>query len=150
MTSSAPSRNRSTDLPTIATLAELAEFVGRREQSYIRYSKGPAHDASEQSRDTESGLDLPGLSVNPLHPETWWSRPVEDWLARQVCQYSQLAEKNPDRFAWVLDGRTVGRGPDCEPLLADVEPLARLAPALLDEAAARYEQAFEAGRGPED
>lgn len=121
-----------------------------RPQSYVRYSAGPEHDESERSRDTESGLDLPGLSVNPLHPESWWTRPLEDWLARQVCQYAELAEKNPDRYAWVLDGRTVARGPDCEPLLTDVEPLAVLSEELLDEAAARYEQAFDAGRGPED
>lgn len=150
MTSSGPSPSRSTDLRTLTTLAELAELVRSREQSCVRYSEGPRHDASEQSRDTESGLDLPGLSVNPLHPEAWWTRPLEDWLARQVCQYAELAEKNPDRYAWVLDGRTVGRGPDCEPLLTEVEPLAALSPELLDEAIARYEERFEAGRGPED
>ncbi|WP_235562966.1 DUF6098 family protein [Microbacterium sp. Root53] len=137
-------------LPKLGSLAELAEFVRGRDASYIRYSEGPEHDAAEQSRDTESGLDLPGLSVNPLHPESWWTRPLEDWLARQVRQYAELAEKNPDRFAWVLDGRTVGRGPDCEPLLADIRPLATLTPELLDEAAERYERAFDARRGPED
>lgn len=150
MTSSGHSPSRSTDLRTLTTLAELADLVRSRERSYVRYSEGPWHDASEQSRDTESGLNLPGLSVNPLHPESWWTRPLEDWLARQVCQYAELAEKNPDRFAWILDGRTVARGPDCEPLLADVEPLAALAPDVLAEATARYQAAFEAGRGPED
>jgi hypothetical protein len=137
-------------LPKLGSLAELAEFVRGRDASYIRYSEGPEHDAAEQSRDTESGLDLPGLSVNPLHPESWWTRPLEDWLARQVRQYAELAEKNPDRYAWVLDGRTVGRGPDCEPLLAEIRPLATLTPELLDEAAERYERAFDARRGPED
>lgn len=137
-------------LPKLGSLAELAEFVRGRDASYIRYSEGPEHDAAEQSRDTESGLDLPGLSVNPLHPESWWTRPLEDWLARQVRQYAELAEKNPDRYAWVLDGRTVGRGPDCEPLLAEIRPLATLTPELLDEAAERYERVFDARRGPED
>ncbi|GGH41853.1 hypothetical protein GCM10010921_14670 [Microbacterium album] len=131
-------------------MAELVDLVRSRPESYVRYSAGPEHDASEQSRDTESGLDLPGLSVNPLHPEAWWTRPLEDWLARQVCQYAELAEKNRDRFAWVLDGRMVGRGPDCEPLLADIQPLAILTPRLLDEATARYERNFDAHRGPED
>lgn len=152
MTSSARSPSRSTDeaLPALTTLAELADFVRAREESYVRYSEGPGRDAAGQSRDTESGLDLPGLSVNPLHPESWWTRPLEDWLARQVCQYAELAEKNPGRYAWVLDGRTVARGPDCEPLLADIRPLAVLTPELLDEATERYERAFDAGRGPED
>ncbi len=61
--------------------------------------------------DTESGLDLPGLSVNPLHAEDWWVRPLEDWLARQVCQYKELRDKNPDRFAWALRGIEVGPVP---------------------------------------
>lgn len=88
--------------------------------------------------------------MNPLRPEDWWTRPVEDWLARQVCQYKELQEKNPDRFAWVLRGVEVGRGPDCEPLLRGVVPIARLSDELLDEATTRHEEKFDAGRGPED
>ena len=104
-------------------------------KAYIRYSEGPDRDV-EESVDTESGLTLPGLSVNPLHPEDWWTRPIQDWLARQVCQYKELQEKNPDRFAWVLRGIEVGRGPDCEPLVRGLVE--------------RYRERFEAGKGPED
>ena len=134
---------------SIATLAELVDVVRSHERAYVRYSEGPARDR-DGSVDTESGLTLPGLSVNPLHPEQWWTRPLEDWLARQVCQYRELQHKNPDRFAWVLTGAEVGRGPDCEPLLRDVRPIARLDDGLLEEADARYETRFHAGRGPED
>lgn len=49
----------------------------------------------------------------------------------------------------MLRGREVGRGPDCEPLLADVQPVAILAAAVLDEAEAVYQSRFTAGRGPE-
>ena len=133
----------------ITTLRELAEAVDA-EELYVRYSKGPEDDRSSGSLDTESGLELPGLSVNPLDAEEWWTRPLADWLARQVCQYRHLSEKNPERFAWVLTGRQVGRGPDCEPLLAEVEPVARLSDALLGEAEQRYNTRFDAGRGPED
>lgn len=134
---------------SLASLAELSDTVQRYEHAYVRYSEGPEADR-EGSVDTESGLTLPGLSVNPLHAEPWWTRPFEDWLARQVCQYRELQEKNPDRFAWVLRGTEVGRGPDCEPLLREVVPIARLDDALLDEAASRYEDRFRAGHGPED
>lgn len=134
---------------TLGSLEELATAVHRVERAYVRYSEGPEGDR-DASIDTESGLALPGLSVNPLHAEPWWTRPFEDWLARQVCQYRELQEKNPDRFAWVLRGTEVGRGPDCEPLLREVVPIARLDDALLDEAASRYETRFRAGHGPED
>jgi len=134
---------------SLGTLEELAARVRELGKAYIRYSEGPERDV-EESVDTESGLTLPGLSVNPLHPEDWWTRPIEDWLARQVCQYKELQEKNPDRFAWVLRGIEVGRGPDCEPLVRGVVPIARLDDRLLDEAAERYRERFEAGKGPED
>lgn len=116
---------------------------------YARYSEGPAHDLRQTSIDTESGLELPGLSVNPLDPEPWWTRPTADWLARQLCQYKHLRDRNPDRIAWVLRGTVVGRGPDCEPLLAEVEFIAELSDDLLAEAEQRYHEHFAAGVGPE-
>lgn len=134
---------------SITALAELIDVVRSHERVYVRYSEGPERDR-DSSVDTESGLTLPGLSVNPLHPEEWWTRPLEDWLARQVCQYRELQEKNPDRFAWVLTGVEVGRGPDCEPLLREVSPIARLDDQLLEEADRRYKARFRAGQGPED
>lgn len=97
-----------------------------------------------------SGLELPGLSVNPLDAERWWTRPLEDWLARQLCQYRHLAEKDPQRIAWILRGEHCGRGPDCEPLLREVEPIAVLGEHVLLEARERYERNFDAGRGPAD
>lgn len=128
-------------------LRDLEQLVQEREPVYLRYSKGYEADANSQSRDTESGLSLPGLSVNPLTPEPWWTRPLTDWIARQICQYKHLHEKK-DRHAWVLTGNCIGRGPDCEPLLTDVEPLGRLADALLKEAENVYEERFDAGQGP--
>lgn len=128
---------------------ELVDLVGEVEGLHVRYSEGPEQDANRRSIDTESGLRLPGLSVNPLDPEPWWTRPVGDWLARQLVQYRHLAEKNPDRIAWVLTGTTVGRGPDCEPLLAQVEPMGILETAVLEEAERTYRSNFDAGQGPE-
>ncbi|WP_350348308.1 DUF6098 family protein [Agromyces sp. G08B096] len=135
-------------VPPIDTIAALARALGEQ-PAYIRYSEGPSDDLTRGSIDTESGLELPGLSVNPLDPEPWWTRPVEDWLARQLCQYKHLHDRNPDRRAWLVRGRVVGRGPDCEPLLADVEFEAELDETLLAEAEERYHERFDAGTGPE-
>lgn len=132
----------------IDSLQRLESELGA-EPLYVRYSEGPEHDLDTTSIDTESGLELPGLSVNPLDPEPWWTRPRSDWLARQLCQYKHLRDRNPDRIAWVLRGSVVGRGPDCEPLLADVEFIAELSDELLSEAEHRYHQHFAAGVGPE-
>ncbi len=147
---SADGADAAPSLPRIHRLAELAAVVRASPGLHIRYSEGPECDAERTSVDTESGLRLPGLSVNPLDAEAWWERPLEDWLARQLSQYRHLAEKNPDRFAWILRGRITGRGPDCEPLLGDVEPIAVLGEELLIEAEQRYQREFDARRGPED
>ena len=136
-------------LTSLDSLVQLEDLVRRQPGLCVRYSEGPEQDMSRNSIDTESGLELPGLSVNPLAAEAWWTRPLTDWLARQLCQYRHLSEKNPARFAWVLIGREVGRGPDCEPLLADVQPVGRLSERLLEEAERVYHQQFDAGKGPE-
>nr|WP_236571210.1 DUF6098 family protein [Microbacterium hydrocarbonoxydans] len=137
-------------LRRISHLAQLAAVVRACPGLHVRYSAGPDDDARRHSVDAESGLELPGLSVNPLDAEPWWTRPLEDWLARQLSQYRHLAEKDPDRMAWILQGEVCGRGPDCEPLLRDVEPVAQLTEELLEEARLRYEENFDAGRGPAD
>lgn len=128
----------------IETLAELAEVTGLGEPLFVRYSEGPETDETEVSIDYESGCTLPGVSVNPLDPEPWWDRPAEHWVARQLHQYAHLAEGA--RFAWVLTGQIVGRGPDCEPLLAHVRPVARLSDQVVDEAARLYLQVFDVGQ----
>jgi Family of unknown function (DUF6098) len=135
-------------LERLESLAALASRLGP-EPLYVRYSKGPEFDLQESSVDTESGLELPGLSVNPLDREPWWTRPTLDWLARQLCQYKHLRDRNHDRTAWVVRGEIVGRGPDCEPLLKEVEFVAELTDGLLREAEQVYAERFDAGEGPE-
>ena len=132
-------------LPVIGQLHELAAIACGGRDTYLRYSLGPEADARQTSRDYESGLDLPGLSVVPLTPPGWWRRPVTDWLARQICKYAQLGEGDSDRCAWILIGREVGRGPDHEPLVADPEPLAILEGSLVERARSHYLEHFEVG-----
>jgi hypothetical protein len=133
-------------LPVIRQLGQLAELACDDQDVYLRYSRGPEADAQRASRDYESGLELPGLSVIPLTPPAWCSRPVPDWLARQVCKYVQLADGEPARQAWVLSGRKVGLGPDQERLLADPCPMAMLSDAVLEQARRHYQERFDVGR----
>lgn len=132
------------DVVRIASLSELAELLPLLGESYVRFSAGPEADRAAVSVDKESGCPLPGLSVNRLAPEPWWDRPVELWLARRLCQYAHLA--GGERFGWVLTGTVVGRGPDSEPLVADVVPVARLDDSVLAEALEAYRRAFDPGR----
>lgn len=130
------------ELPVLRTLAELREHVDAG--VFVRYSGGPVSDQVHNSRDYESGLDLPGLSVNPLEPEAWWTRDVDEWLARQLCNYVHLLQEADDeRRAWILRGQVIARGPDNEPLVGTYEPLAWLSEELIDEARRLYEERFD-------
>lgn len=132
------------DLPELETLEDIASYV--TDEVYLRFSRGPADDRDRTSRDYESGLELPGLSVVPLAPARWWDRPWEDWVARQICKYVHLeTEADDGRFGWLLRGRVVSRGPDSEPLVEAPVPLARLSDQLLDEAQTRYRARFDVG-----
>lgn len=133
-------------LPTVDDIAELVRLVGRRADIYLRYSRGPDADAVRSSRDYEADLDLPGLSVTPLSPPSWWARPAVDWVARQICKYIDIAEQTEDRRPWVLAGQEVSRGPDHEPIVADVEPLAWLGDDVLAAATELYRERFDVGR----
>jgi hypothetical protein len=139
-------RDQPTALPVINSLDELAQFVLQEPEMCVRYSKGPREDRSRPSVDHESGLLLPGLSVVALKPEPWWTRDRRDWLARQLCHYIRLEDDEDDRKAWLLIGRVAGYGPDRQPLLWPWTPIGWLSEALLEEARARYESEFEAGR----
>lgn len=133
-----------TDLPTLTRLAHLTALAARKPVLYLRYSPGPDADAEHPSRDHESGLTMPGLSVNPLTAPKWWTLPPVDWVARSVCQY--LRELDEGARPWVLTGTQVDVGPDNEPLLVDVEPIAWLSDELLAEAHEHYRTRFDAGR----
>ncbi|MFD7306792.1 DUF6098 family protein [Promicromonospora sp. NPDC059942] len=131
------------DMPRLQTLTEVAELVQLLAPVYVRFSAGPEADRAAVSRDHESGCLMPGLSVNPLTPEPWWTRPVEHWIARQLYQYAHLMVQ--DRFPWLLTGEVSARGPDCEPLLVAITPVASVAPSTLDQAMSLYKQAFAPG-----
>jgi hypothetical protein len=136
----------SEQLPVAEDLAAVVQHVQQNGGLFLRYSKGPESDADEPcSRDYEANVDLPGLSVTTIQPEYWWPRPAQDWVARRICKYADLGEEE-GRFPWLLRGRVVGYGPDHEPLVRDVEPVARISERALQEAKQCYEERFEVGR----
>jgi hypothetical protein len=133
------------DLPIVGNLAAIVVLVERHGMLYLRYSKGPTSDAEAgRSRDYESGLEMPGLSVTVVSPEPWWTRPVEDWVARRICKYDELDDE--ERYPWLLTGQPVGFGPDHEPLLQKPRPVARVGTAALHEARRVYEERFDVGQ----
>ncbi|MFI2780651.1 DUF6098 family protein [Streptomyces sp. ALB3] len=124
-------------MPVLTTLEALAELVRRRHGIYVRWSRGPVPDLQAvSSRDELTGVPLPGLSVNALDVEDWWGgRPVRTWVARRLYDYSHLPRvKGPGTRPWVLHGTEVGRGPDNEPLVHQVEPLGWIDATVIDEA----------------
>lgn len=131
---------------TVVSLQGVAGLLALGLKLHLRYSAGPEADRAQSSRDYESGLVLPGLATLDLAVPAWWTRPAADWFARQICKYGHLAEHDEERYAWLLTGREVGRGPDNEPLIADAVPLGRLGERVLTEAAERYHARFEVGR----
>ncbi|KZB79316.1 DUF6098 family protein [Amycolatopsis regifaucium] len=119
----------------VTSLRELADLVRGRKELYVRWAPSPEHRPGT-SRDELTGVELPGLSVNPLEPEPWWrDQPLDLWLARKLYDYCHLQhERRRDTKPWVLSGRIAGTGPDNEPLLTDPEPVARISTDVLDEA----------------
>ncbi len=142
-------------LPTIGSLAELAELVDRHgsgDDLYIRWSQGPQVDLDgtgdvQTSRDALTGVALPGLSASPLAVEPWWDdRSTRVWVARRLYDYRHLRElRGPGVRPWVLVGSETGRGPDNEPLVSCREPVAWIA----EEALAECERTV-LGLGPHD
>ncbi|MGF7124339.1 MULTISPECIES: DUF6098 family protein [unclassified Rhodococcus (in: high G+C Gram-positive bacteria)] len=137
-------------LVAITTLAELVALTASTHGIFLRYSTGPARDAADcRSRDRESGIDMPGLVVTPLAPEPWWPGSAEEWMARRLHRCCGLGEQargrqspESDCFAWLLTGTVIGHSLDLEPLVTHFRPLARIHPAVLEEAARLYEQQF--------
>jgi hypothetical protein len=131
------------ELRTVEDFDELVKLVQELPDLYVRYSKGPSHDGPNgTSRDYESGVDMPGLSVTTIVPEPWWPKDPADWVARRLCKYEELGTEE-ERFPWLLTGQIVGYGPDHEPLVCEVTPIARVGEKALERARRLYEERFE-------
>jgi hypothetical protein len=124
----------------------IARLACTQRPLYIRYSEGPVRDREGPSTDYESGLVLPGLSVTQLNPPAWWTLAPDLWVARRICKYSNLMEATRKPRPWLLTGRVVDTGPDHEPLVVEVIPIAWAGPSVLIEAARIYRDNFICGR----
>ncbi|GGR63824.1 DUF6098 family protein [Streptomyces roseolus] len=132
-----------TRMASLSRLDDLVRLVAGRHDLYVRWSRGPDPDLrSTSSSDDLTGVRLPGLSASPLGVEDWWGeRPARLWIARRLYDYCHLPRlKDPGTRPWVLCGREVGRGPDNEPLVADVEPLVWIGDDVITEAVHLVEQ----------
>ncbi|MGH9109037.1 MAG: DUF6098 family protein [Acidimicrobiales bacterium] len=56
------------------------------------------------------------------------------WVARRLRDFVHLADRHPDARLWVPAGRECGRGPDNEPLVECLRPVAWVAADVVDEA----------------
>jgi hypothetical protein len=132
-------------IPTIRSLDDLASLLEQDDVLYIRWSRGPAVDAGTTSRDELTGIELPGLCANPLQMEAWWGdRSWRMWVARRLYDYRHLQEQRGEGVRpWVLKGREVGRGPDNEPIVDEVEPVAWVADEVVAEATTEVESLRE-------
>ena len=128
-----------TPVPVLDTVEQVVEFVaGADTDVHVRFGQ-PDDDLGSPSVDHESGLTLPGLSVNPVTPPSWWrDRPLEDWVIRQICSYAHLQQQHPERACALVTGTIVDRGPDNEPLLRDARLLAVLDAGVVREAMRRH------------
>ncbi len=128
------------DLPTISRLDEIVDLVQQGDDDlYVRWSMGPDADldgeSAATSRDALTGIELPGVSANSLRVEDWWGgRPLDLWVARRLYDYRHLRDlRGPGVRAWILHGRECSRGPDNEPLVQDIRPVAWVDDAALEE-----------------
>jgi hypothetical protein len=145
------------NLTTITDLDELAELVSSsapEDQLFVRWSAGPAVDLRRDgiSRDSLTGVPLPGLSANPLAVEQWWGdRSTRLWIARRLYDYRHLRyQHGRDVRPWVLVGEKCGRGPDNEPLVRVRRPVAWIADTALVQAERLVEAQNSAEWGPLD
>ncbi|WIX75563.1 DUF6098 family protein [Amycolatopsis carbonis] len=148
-----------TQLPTVNDLAGLARLFEAEggDDLYVRWSQGPETDLAEGERaqtslDGLAGIQLPGLSANPLRREAWWrDRSVRLWLARRLCDDEHLRDRRgPGVRPCVLRGREIARGPDNEPLVVAVEPLAWVTETVLREARRLVDEQGSREWGPMD
>ncbi|HZT64327.1 MAG TPA: DUF6098 family protein [Acidimicrobiales bacterium] len=132
-------------IPELKSLDELVDLAQQKQDLYVRWSHGPEVDLHEAtSRDELTGAALPGLCANPLAVEPWWGdRPLRMWVARRLYDYRHLRDEHPGVRPWVLQGVELGRGPDNEPVVDDVTPVAWLSDEVVAEAVAAVEDATE-------
>ena len=137
------------ELEVFHRLDDLVRLLEVTPNLYVRWSLGPAADRCATSTDQLTGVELPGLSANSLAVEPWWGdRPAHVWLARRLYDYRHLGDQ-PGVVPWVFEGEELARGPDNEPVVRCIRPIARLSNGVVRESATTVER-FGGSWGPLD
>ncbi|MFB9317784.1 DUF6098 family protein [Cryptosporangium minutisporangium] len=147
-----------TRLPTLPDLDAVVELlVTHPDDLYVRWSLGPDVDVCDgeqggTSRDSLTGVRLPGLSANPLAVEPWWEgRTLRLWVARRLYDYRHLRNlRGEGTRPWVMHGEVCGRGPDNEPLVRCLGPVAWISDQALTESERLVEAEGSVEWGPLD
>jgi hypothetical protein len=141
-------------LPTLADLDALVELLDEYPHDlFVRWSRGPEVDGGGgASRDSLTGIRLPGLSANALAVEPWWEgRSVRLWVARRLYDYRHLRTlRGEGTRPWVMRGEVCGRGPDNEPLVRCLRPVAWISERALVESERLVEAEGSLEWGPLD
>ena len=124
------------DLPVLDTLSQVVELCANQPNVYLRFSYTPDDRDAAARRERESGYLLPGVPAWPLCPESWWGAGSRVWVARQLARRGYLARAGAE--PWLVTGEVRGRGPDCEPLIANLTPVAHIHTRVLAEADETY------------
>lgn len=109
---------------------------------YLRWSANIAADLDlGTSLDNLTGVELPGLAVQPLATESWWGeRPLDLWWARKMGGLRPPVDVDgPAVRPWVVTGVPAGRGPDGDLLVVDCAFVATVTDAMMDQAATLLE-----------
>lgn len=120
---------------TVTTLDELTGLAQKRPPVRPLVTRSGRGCRRHQFR-RPNGTRLPGLSASSLAVEPWWGdRLLWLWIARRLHDYSYLEhDKEPGVRLWVLEAEELGRGPDNEPLVGSVQPVAWIADEIIAEA----------------
>lgn len=124
------------ELPVLETLSAVVEACSSHDDIYLRFSYAPDDRDATGRRERESGYLLPGVPAWPLCPEAWWGAGSRTWIARQLTRRAHLVSGGVE--PWLVSGEVRGRGPDCEPLIAGLTPLALVSHKVLVEADESY------------
>lgn len=120
------------EYPVLETLSQVVEQCGDRQDVYLRFGYGPDDGDASARRERVSGYLLPGVPAWPLCPEPWWGAGARVWVARQLARRAYLGHAGAE--PWLVTGEVRGRGPDCEPLIGHVTPVALIHRRVLAEA----------------
>jgi hypothetical protein len=127
-------------LTTLDAVVTVAQQIAASGQTlYCRYSAGPAADAKGgyRSRNHATGAVHCGLSVNNLTTADVAGGTERAWIVQQLADYGYMLHQGVrGTRCWLLTGTECGRGADGEPLVVDVQAVAFVAAAVLDEATA--------------